>query len=236
MGDLVKEVIAEWVLTNGSLPGFQQKVIDTHTHWDSVGSEGMTVYRGQGGKITPVPGTIPESLRVGVRPVLATSTNSSSILPYTGDACCIFRIKLERGTRILGVKRTVTDPADTSKLYVKGAILKDIATRCAPENWSGRWPNPNTPYSPLKKAMLDRCESEDEIMVYFLDGTITEPVLSSDTIGGKTVYDVTYTPPASAGSRISRGRTFRRTSRRRNKKNGGRSARQSKHHVGNRNA
>jgi hypothetical protein len=233
MGDPVKEVIAEWVLTNGSLPGFQQKVFDTHTSWDRIGPEGLTVYRGQGGKIENVSGELPSSLKIGVRPVLATSVSPASVVPYAGADCCIFRIKLLEGTRILGVKKTVTNAEDAEALYIKKDILTKVAKRCKPESWTGRWPNPSTPYGLLKEAVLNRCAAEDEIMVYFMEGTVSDPVQASDTIEGKLVYDVTYTPSTKGGRRC--GRTFRTKTLRRNK-HGSRFTRQSKHRLRNRHA
>lgn len=248
----LKRVIAEWVLTNGQLPDFENKVRASRGAWDEVGEGGMVVYRGQGGKIPNQSGKLPAELVVGIRPVLATSTELASVIPYAGSECCIFRIKLEEGTRIANVKDKVTFVNEKGEitLGIKKDILADIAKQCTPENWTGRWPTKHTPYSPLKEEILARCYGRDkydkdgelksstppenEVMVYFLDGTVSDPVPAADLVGKTQVYDVTYTPPPSGGRR-SRGRTFRRTSKRRNK-NGRRLTRQSKYHVRDRNA
>lgn len=250
----LKRVIAEWVLTNGRLPDFENKVRASRETWDKVGKGGTIVYRGQGGKIPNESGKLPAELAVGIRPVLATSTSPGSVLPYVGPDCCIFRIKLEEGTRIVNVTDKVTflNEKNEMTLGIKKGILTDIAKHCTPENWTGQWPTEHTPYPPLKEEILARCYGRDkygkdgelkssippenEVMVYFLDGTVSDPVPAEDRINKKKVYDVTYTPPPpSGGRRSSRGRTFRRTSKRRNK-NGRRSTRKSKHHVRDRNA
>ena len=271
--DDVKRVIAEWVLTNGQLPGFKEKVERTKDRWDIVGPEGMVVWRGQGGKIANVSGEGPETLKIGVRPVLATSRTPDSVLPYTGADCCLFKITLKPGTRYLSVKDVATfEDRKTGELVlsVKWNILSEIAAQCKnPENWTGRWPTPATPAGMLKDEILARCTGrtvtkkgasvtyppEDELMVYFLEGSVTDPVELGTGAEGKKVYSVTYSPsptpnptptpelgpvPESkegvpAGGRRRRGRTFRRKTLRRNK-HGSRLARQSKHSVRNRHA
>lgn len=244
--DAVKGMIAEWILTNGELAGFKDKVAGTLGEWDVVGpGASMVVYRGQGGKIANITGELPSSLKVGVRPILATSKVEASVLPYTGGDCCIFHITLGTGTRYLDVNKTITfrDKDGNLALGVKKPILLDIASRTV--GWSGKWPNRNTAYPFLRDAILERCckgstskgtPPEEEILVSFSEGTVSPPVEAGKTSDGKTIYTVTYTPssgpigagagsPASNGGR--RGRTFRRTFRRRDK-NGGRPTRKSK--------
>jgi len=239
VSDELKRVIAEWVLTNGTLEGFEGRVRATLPEWSVVGKdETLVVYRAQGGDITTKRTADPSNLIPGVRPVLATSKDELAILRYAGAECCIFKITLGPGIHYIDVNKTVTFNNEEGKtvLGVKNTVLKDICSeipRGAPT-----WPTSATPAPAVRQAMLDRCmgrvkydtkgtpkeyvPSEQEIMVYGLEGTFSAPT-EIDAIGGKRAFEVTYSLPAGG----VRGRTFRRKAKRLNK-NGRRSARQSR--------
>lgn len=230
MDDSVKRVIAEWVLTNGGLDGFAERVRESLPQWDTVGPEGMTVYRTQGGFIdAPIGAPSPSSLILGVRPVLATSKDPSAITRYANQEtkCCIFKINLAPGTRILDVNKALLD--GSSEL---NATLAEIRNTCPS---AGTFPTKTTPISVMRRVILDRCRGrmkrrtneyippEQEVMVDGMYGTLTPPV-SIEPILELQAFEVKYMPkPIGA----SRGRTFRRKPQRRNK-NGRRLAHQSK--------
>lgn len=242
MDDGVKRVIAEWVLTNGSLAGFADRVRETLPRWQTVGAEGMTVYRTQGGFIAaPAGAPPPSSLVLGVRPVLATSRDPRAIVRYADQdkQCCIFKINLAPGTRILDVNNAVTflDAEGMPALAIKNTVLDAVRSECPA---AGAFPGKTTPLPVLRKAILDRCmgrmkittheyiPAEREIMVDGMHGELTEPV-PIEPIAGLTAFEVTYKPRPIGGRR---GRTFRRKPLRKNK-NGRRLARQSQRRLRN---
>ena len=168
----------------------------------------------------------------------------------------MFEIFLEPGTRILDVSEITSGPLSEN-------ALRTFRARCDPEIVA--WPNPNTGTKYIESKLLDRCRGrtiyerlkkgeteravkevvppENEIMVYAVGGTFSGETPLGE-IEGKEAKRVKFTPGPVGGrrtsrirriSRISRGRTFRSTSKRMNK-NGRRLTRQSKHHVRNRDA
>lgn len=240
--DSIKQVIAEWVLTNGRLPMFDNRVKDTLKYWSIVGSSGMIVYRAQGGFVrSPRNAPPPTELVAGIRPVLATSKSPTSIARYAGDSCCIFKIHLPPGTRYLDVNDFVTfiNNEGERALAIKNTVLEKIHTLCPLGRTS--WPHASTSLSEMRQAILDRCFGrvkhdiygknietilpENEIMVYAQEGTFSEPKPIVD-IEGKKAFEVNYIP-----WKGGRGRTFRRKPMRRSK-NGDRLTRKSKHSVG----
>lgn len=240
----MKRVIAEWVLTNGKLPGFTERVVSSLPEWNTVGPSGMIVYRAQGNSFVskPVGSPAPNVLQSGLRPVIATSKDPSFIRRYAGEDCCIFKVNLAPGTRYIDVNSAVTFLTDTGDraLAIKNTILDELRTLCPTE---GRWPTVNTPLANMRSAILDRClgrtkykgypgeetiPPEHEVMVYGMNGTFSNPV-DIGIINGIQMYEVRYTP-----TKGGRGRTFRSKAMRRNK-NGRRSTHQSRR-VRNRNA
>jgi hypothetical protein len=238
--DDLKQVIAEWVLTNGKLPGFEERMTTTLPLWSVVGPDGMTVYRAQGGFVLPHSSSMqPNVITDGVRPVIATSKTIGAINRYAGSECCIFEIKLQPGTRYLDVNQTVTFlDADRGKpaLGIKNAVLSRITEMCPA---SGSFPSTNTPLFKLREIILDRCNgrvkglgtesveyipSEQEIMVDGIQGTFSKAT-PIEPKNGKQTFQVTYGP-----RKGGRGRTFRRKAKTSNK-NGHRFTRKSKHRV-----
>jgi hypothetical protein len=244
------QVVVEWVLTNGKLPEFEDRVKRSLSKWSEVPAEGMTVYRAQGGSVTrQIEDTESTSIKADVRSILATSKDPASIVRYADTDCCMFEIFLKPGTLILDVSEIVKGPISVDD-------IRAFREHCNPEIVT--WPKPTTGTQYIIKELLARCDGrttferpkkgetekeikeiippENEIMVYAVGGTFSDEK-DIDPIEKKTAKSVTFTPPRppSGGRRSSRGRTFRRTSKRRNK-NGRRSTRKSKHHVRDRNA
>ena len=253
LASLRDQVVVEWVLTNGKLPGFEARVVESRPAWHALEAP-MTVYRAQGGGVTmQAKGSDPAVLMPGVRPVLATSETKESAARYAGPTCCLFEIQLPAGTRVINV----TEHLKSHPL--SDEVLDKFRSLCVPG--TVKWPNPKTGYEYIQKALLDRCEGrvildklkpgetvrkikeivppEDEIMVYAVGGSFGAAEDVGDKRGVIATKRVSFIPaPAGGrrrGSRSGRGRTFRRTSRRRDK-NGGRPTRKSKHHVRNRHA
>lgn len=226
--DLLKQVVAEWVLTNGASPKFQERVIESKDRWNIVEKDPMTVYRGQGHTIKGIKVTgDPTELVASKRPVLATSKSPESIARYAGGDCCIFEITLMPGTRYINVNDIVSGLPLEDEAALE--LMKTVRDRYNSEKEKGRSALPSNSRNTLLKVLHDRAfgadgvPAENEIMVYGLEGTLSEPEPIPD-IAGKRAFRVVYTPPPPAG----RGRTFRRKPKRMNK-NGRRSARQSRH-------
>lgn len=237
MDDSVKLVVAEWVLTNGKLPGFSDRVRQTLPLWNTVGAEGMTVYRAQGGFVAGPPGSpLPSSLVFGVRPVLATSKDPSVIARYADQIkkCCMFKINLAPGTRYIDVNSAITllNEGGPPTLAITDTILDAIRSECPTV---GTFPRRTTPLPVMRKAILDRCvgrmkvttqeyiPSEQEVMVDGMYGGLTAPAPVQPIMGFRA-FEVAYTPRSIGGSR---GRTFRTKAKRMNK-NGHRPTRKSK--------
>ena len=218
---MLKRVVVEWVLTNGKLPGFEQRVRDSYPEWSVVDAP-ITVYRAQGGNITYKPNGIPGPgfLVNGVRPVIATSKTAPSTLRYAGERCCIFVIKLEEGTRYLDVNQILEDGIDES-------LMNEIREICPIE---GAWPTRDVSPTKMIDAVKKRCEGrtiyqgtdreeyilpEHEVMVYGLEGKFSPSIPTGRKILGRSLFKTNYGPTVQG-----RGRTFRTKALRRNKKNG----------------
>jgi hypothetical protein len=193
--DAVKLLIFEWVITNGSLPGFAERLDATKPMWKTVEAD-MTVYRGQGHSKKGIPfvGTVPPNMIKGdVRAIISTSKERASIIEYAGADCCIFQIVLKPGVKYL----------DTEAMFGADDAYEDLADevrKLAPA--SGSWVRPNTPRHVLTSFFMKNLKKEHEVMVLG-GGTFTEPV----SIGGTPQeFEVSYSPKA-AGRRVQ---TFRR--------------------------
>jgi hypothetical protein len=229
--DSVKRVVAEWVLSNGKLPGFDDRLKASIPGWNIVGPEGMTVYRGQGGVVrAPRDAPPPSLLAEGLRPVLATSQVPWTITRYAGKDCCMFRIQLLPGTRYINVNATISFLAATNEpaLAVKNEVLEAIRSTCAPPT-PGWFLSNETSLSTMRWIILERCVGrvkqiapgeveyippEDEVMVYAVGGTFSPPK-PIENLEGKMSFDVTFTPPNSGGRRRTRRRKGRRRRTRR---------------------
>ena len=230
--DSVKRVVAEWVLINGKLPGFDDRVKASLPGWNTVGPEGMIVYRGQGGVVRGPPGSPPPSMLVeGLRPVLATSRVPWTIKRYAGKDCCMFMIRLLPGTRYINVSATISflTKENQPALAVKNEVLEAIQSTCAPPK-PGWFLSNETPLPTMRKIILERCVGrvkeiapgeveyippEEEVMVYAVGGSLSPPKPIAN-IEGKMSFEVTFTPPKAGGRR--RTRRARGTTRRRRRR------------------
>jgi hypothetical protein len=224
----MKRVVLEWVLTNGKLPGFQQRVKDSYPEWKVVENE-MIVYRAQGGNITykPIGTSGPGFLANTIRPVIATSKTAPSTLRYANERCCIFVINLRPGTRYIDVNEVLRGGIDET-------LMDEIRELCPVK---GPWPTRNESTSKMIDAVKKRCDGrvvykgtdyeeyilpENEVMVYGLEGEFSPSIPTGRKILGRMLLKTSY------GSSIKgRGRTFRSKALRRNKKNGYRLTRKS---------
>jgi hypothetical protein len=224
--DLKKQIVVEWVLTNGKLPGFEERLRESYPYW-SVAEARKVVYRAQGGEITykphgsPGPGFMVD----GIRGVIATSKTPLSTLRYAGKTCCIFAITLMPGTRYLDVDEVLRSDPDAT-------IIDKVRELCPTE---GVWPSSSTSVGKMLEAVRKRCSgrvvyrgtgeaeyipAEQEIMVYALDGGLSRTVTTGRGIYGRQLFKLNF------GRVGGCGRTFRSKTLRRNK-NGRRPTRKS---------
>ena len=213
----LKQVVLEWVVTNGSLPGFDERVLSSKPSWKVVGPEGMMVYRGQGHSIPGIPNRAdPATLLNGVRPILATSKTSDIAKRYMGKECCLFEIQVQPGIRYVDAKELFTFPdRATGQLITKVSNETiDNLLRLAESMPDGYW---------VKKAIREG-NGRDAVRNMF-EKRINEEdeILLDSTQGGFTItphiFKAKYSPRG-------RGRTFRSKALRRNK-NGYRPTRKS---------
>jgi hypothetical protein len=226
---MLKRVVVEWVLTNGKLPGFEERVKQSYPEWNIV-EKSMIVYRAQGGDITYKPkGTAgPGYLVSGIRPVIATSKVAPSTLRYANERCCIFVIELLPGTRYVDVNAILRDGIDES-------LMNEIREICPVE---GTWPTRDADTHKMIERVRQRCDGrtvykgtdyeeyilpEHEIMVYGLEGGFSPSIPTGKKILGRALFKTSYGPSV----QNARGRTFRRKALRRNKKDGHRLTRKS---------
>ncbi len=235
MDDAVTRLAVEWVLTNGGLTGFKERVDASLSKWETVGPEGMTVYRAHG---HTKPGIVclnsdPKQLCSGVRPVLATSKDLKVVKEFSGLTCCIFSIHLREGVRYLDITKATEGVFDNDSVFTE---LRTLSCESDPPKWPCS-KNKRFPPRVLWSIFSDRVRGkpgklpEQEVLVYE-NGAFGKKTDGEPTPEGVETFNVDYAPKV--GGR-SRGRTFRSTSKRRNK-NGRRLTRQSKHHVRNRDA
>lgn len=235
--DELKGIVAEWVLTNGKLPGFDERLKKTLPLW-SVVEKDMIVYRGQGGVLMPNISPVHHSELISdVRSVIATSTSPDSVIRYAGQDCCIFAITLKPGTRYIDVNNLISFivPEGLGKrvIGVKNTVLQEILDRCPV---GAKFPSPGTSPQLARKVIMDRCFGRYEatadgiqlvvppsleIMVDGTQGNFQNKKPICPMIHETITYTVDYVPKPAG-----RGRTLRRTSRRRNN-NGRRPARKS---------
>ena len=222
----LKQVVVEWVVTNGSLPGFQERVNASKPSWKVVGAEGMIVYRGQGHSKPGIPPKgNPELLLPEVRPIIATTRTVDVAKRYMGEDCCLFEIKVSPGIRYIDAKELFTFPdKETGEMVtnVSNETIEKILELAQqvenPKYWIKLAIAEGNGVGAVRKMFLKRLTAEDEVLL-------------DSSQGGFTVkphmFRAQYTPKGGRKSRVSRGRTFRSKALRRNKKNGYRPTRKS---------
>lgn len=222
----LKQVVLEWIVTNGSLPGFQDRVNASIPAWGVVGPKEMTVYRGQGHSKPGIPiRSDPTTLLDGIRPIVATTKSMDVAKLYMGEDCCLFEIQVSPGIRYVDVKELFTfysyDNVKREKQQVTNVsndtidqLLTNVATM--PDSyWLKKATLEGKGRTAVRTLFLKRVHQEDEIL---LDGSQ----------GGFTVtphmFKATYRSKGHGRTlgrmRKGRGRTFRTKALRRNKKNG----------------
>lgn len=208
---VLKQVVLEWVVTNGSLPGFEERVQSSKHLWKVVGSEGMTVYRGQGHSISGIPNRgDPTTLVNGVRPILATSKTPDIAKRYMGKECCFFEIQVQPGIRYVDAKEVFTFQDKTTGETVTNVSneIIDSLLRLTESMNDGYWVKKaireGNGRNAVRNMFLKRIHEEEEILV-------------DSTQGGFTITPHTFKVKYGRGFR---GRTFRSKALRRNKKNG----------------
>lgn len=212
----LKQVVVEWIVTNGSLPGFQERVNASKPYWKLVPPEGMTVYRGQGHSKPGIPPKgNPESLLSDVRPILATTKTVDVAKRYMGADCCLFEIQVAPGIRYVDAKELFTETGEMVTNVSDETIEKILELAQQVENpkyWIKLAIAEGNGIGAVRKMFLKRLNAEDEVLI-------------DSTQGGFTVkpymFKAQYTPKG------GRGRTFRTKALRRNKKNGYRPSRKS---------
>jgi hypothetical protein len=221
----LKALTLEWVLTNGSLPGFAERVEFTKPIWFKVAAP-FTVYRGQGGEVKGIPKVgeeDPSVLKEGVRPVIATSKSKDSILRFMGKDCCLFEIEVQPGIRYIDVERVFTSRNGEGKsyLFVPGDVIEMVRQRVKGMDPT-YWLKPNLPHAVLRNLFLRRLRGYTK-----KDGTVVPPEMEIILDGTQGVFeDRTEIEPGKVfktsyklSSAVGKGRvrTFRRTSKRRSK-------------------
>jgi hypothetical protein len=102
MADTVEALVFEWVLTNGSLPGFADRVSATKHLWPETPEPHLIVWRGHGRVKPGIPQLAPpDSLRSDIHPVIGTSRVKESAAVFGGEDCCLYRIVVKPGVRYL---------------------------------------------------------------------------------------------------------------------------------------
>ena len=212
----LKQVVLEWVVTNGSLPGFEERVQSSKSLWKVVGPEGMTVYRGQGHSIPGIPNHAdPTTLLNGIRPIIATTKSRDIALRYIGNECCLFEIQVQPGIRYLNAKETFTFDSNGEKVTAVSNEIIDNLLRIAESMPDTYW---------VKKAIREG-KGRDAVRNIFKKRISEEDeILLDSTQGGFTVTPHIFKAKYSLRGR---GRTFRRKALRRNKKDGHRLTRKS---------
>jgi hypothetical protein len=201
MADTLKALVFEWVLTNGSLPGFADRVNATKHLWPKTPEPQRVVWRGQG-KVKPgIPQLAsPSSLRSDVRPVISTSEDKDSAAVFGGDDCCLYQIIVKPGVRYLNVEKVGAG-------YIPPHVVEYVKSLIPP--YRKGFTSRNTSDMVLISAFKTRINKEHEILLEG-GGTFTDPVSFGDA--KPKVFHTSY--QMNSAGRRPRRRTHRRTRRR----------------------
>jgi hypothetical protein len=199
--DPLEQIAFEWVLTNGCLPGFKERLHATKHLWSKT-QENMVVWRGQGTtkkKGIPVLED-PRILLGNLRPVISTSMDYESAGEYSGEECCLFKITVLPGVRYISIKTLFSDDIHPELIdYLKTLI---------PEDQKGVISR-KTRSSIMVDLFIKRKNDENEILLES-GGIFTKP----DQIGNSPArFSVYYSPPKSGGSTRTRRRKMLKTRR-----------------------
>ena len=188
--DPLQQIAFEWVLTNGSLPGFVERLHATKHLWPKT-QENMVVWRGQGTtakKGIPVIED-PHILLANARPVISTSTEYNAAREYSGEECCLFKIIVLPGVRYINIKDLFSDDIDPNLIrHLKTLIPEDV------KGFISR----KTPSFKMVDLFSKRKNSENEILLES-GGVLTE----LGQIGNSPIRFSVYYSPRAGGRRKS---------------------------------
>lgn len=179
--DKLKAIVFEYVLSNGDLPGFQERLESTLKYW-SVATEPFDVFRGQGHSKPGIQriGNSPSQLRSDLRKTISTSRDIGNIMQFTNTknnketVCCVFKIQVMPGIRFL-------DLFEAGSGFIPDEIVEDFIKRLKEENEirkiakkngkGGKEPLRLPPSKiPLLKIFKERLEKEKEVLLYSAGG------------------------------------------------------------------
>lgn len=194
------EIMIEYILTNGTLPGFKDRLKNSLPYWE-VCHEPFIVYRGQGHSkkgISRPEGTNVYTIKSNIRPVISTSKFRIHVYhKFTNyedkkkNICCLFEISVEPGIRFLDFSKISSDEIteDTIKDFI------DLKKVLDPDNIF--WPTNRFPPFKLLNIFKDRKIKESEILLDGFQGTfktIKEEVENANNLRPMKVIHLEYTP------------------------------------------
>ena len=172
----LKKFALEWILTNGIMPGFEERLKEVLPHWN-VTEESRIVWRGQHSaensknkKTVMILGSNHTNLRTDLRPVISTSKYKEVALKFAGKSGILFEINVMRGVHFLDIHHVLSSldfsvceegrsrkDQEKSELFV----LLDAVRQFFPEEGTLK---KRTPRQSLCKTILKRLE-EHEILL-----------------------------------------------------------------------
>jgi hypothetical protein len=174
--DVIKNLIVEYILTNGTLPGFDVRFDETLEYWETS-DEPFLVYRGHGSSkkgIKRLEGIAVNELKNSVRPIISTSKDKEIVIKKFTDyaekkegICCFFEITVEPGIRFIDFSKIPTDYFNINSIRTFMNMKKEID----PEN--KLFPNQKFPYSKLLDILKTRKDTEQEVILDGMQGTFT---------------------------------------------------------------
>jgi hypothetical protein len=163
-----KPFVLEYILTNGALSGFKERLETSKESWKTVTTP-FTVYRGQGHSkpgIPVPPNTVKNNIKNSARPVLSSTKDINNALQFTDkESCCIFEITVQPGIRFLDF----TEFSDFTYNDVKEFMTnkEEIEKGTEYEIWPYSYISPAT----LAKIANDRKNKETEVLLDGNQGT-----------------------------------------------------------------
>jgi hypothetical protein len=208
MADSVEALVFEWVLTNGSLPGFADRVNTTKHLWPETPEPHLIVWRGHGRVKSGIPQLArPDSLRSDVHPVIGTSRVKESAADFGGEDCCLYQIVVKPGVRYLDVEHLFREDNEDRDVKLAEYMKKELI----PEDRKGFI----TKTIPTKKLIIEfkrRIAKEHEILLEG-GGIFTDLVPVSDSMPKE--FHTSYQMKAGGRRRGSSTRRLGSSTRRR---------------------
>jgi hypothetical protein len=162
----VKQLVIEYILTNGTLPEFQERLELSKPFWKTA-TEPFIVYRGQGHEkaaFEKPQNTNKTNIKNAARPVISTSKNINSVLEFTDkQGCCIFEITVDPGIQFLDF----TEITDITENDI--AVFMAVKKQLDPEDKI--WPFAHLPLRVLLSILNTRKVKEEEVLLNGLQGT-----------------------------------------------------------------